>query len=195
MQPPTLRREQLIFFKLFNMEFIIDKKFFCNFVLYFLFSSCAYSDNSAIINDSESETCVNPNVIVTDYGFASCNLVVNEINIEDPQKIGNKDFIEFIAFCDGNPTNISLQGYKIIGLTTGTENQKRPTIELEINTWNMKSNLNGMLTIGGPGITNADISNSSPFVKYRQKYTIPIKFSTIRLGKAFACHCYCVWEM
>lgn len=39
-----------------------------------------------------------------------CSLVLNELNVEDPQKIGKLDFLEVKSLCDGEQKSISLQG-------------------------------------------------------------------------------------
>lgn len=102
----------------------------------------------------------------------TCTVILNEINIDTPSKVKNKDFIEIRSFCNGMPKSISLQGYKIIGMTTGTSTQnQKVSINLVINPCNWKTNPNGMLTIGGPGVTNADVIIPNPYVKFREALT------------------------
>lgn len=99
-----------------------------------------------------------------------CNLLINEINADDPAKWGSYDFLELQSFCNGEPKSISLQGYKILGLTTGTGKHNSPEIGLIINPWNWRTNKNGFLTVGAGSVRSADYKIPNDYVKYTQKY-------------------------
>lgn len=53
--------------------------------------------------------------------------------------------------------SIPLRGYKLILLTTGTANAKEISIELVASLWFCRTNDNGLFTIGGQSVKNADI--------------------------------------
>lgn len=59
---------------------------------------------------------------------------------------------------------------KILGIATGTSAHNRVTIELVINLWNLRTNDNGLLTIGGSNVATADIKVPNDYVKFRQSF-------------------------
>lgn len=69
-----------------------------------------------------------------------CTLAINEINSDDPKYFEKSDFLEFVSYCDGiqNPSN--LQGFKIIGISTGRAHSNKLTVELVINLSNSRTN-------------------------------------------------------
>lgn len=101
---------------------------------------------------------------------APCNLVINEINSDDPQYFGKSDFLEFISYCDREQKSTSLQGFKVIGISTGTANSNKMTVELVINLWNNRTNENGFLTVAGPNVPNADSYVPNPSVHFHNQY-------------------------
>lgn len=110
------------------------------------------------------------------FGIAICNAeecsaVLNEINSGSPAVFTNQDFIELKMFCDGVPKSKSLQGYKLIGISTGNQNSDKMTIELVVNLWNSKSNNNGFLTIGTKKVKNSEIDTESQYMNYRNKFS------------------------
>lgn len=50
-----------------------------------------------------------------------CNLVINEINTRSPKVLKNQDFIELKMMCSNKRKSDSLQGFKVIGMSTGTD--------------------------------------------------------------------------
>lgn len=52
-------------------------------------------------------------------GDDDCKVVINEINTGSPEKMKKMDFIELQAYCKSKK-KVSLQGYKIIGISAGT---------------------------------------------------------------------------
>lgn len=99
-----------------------------------------------------------------------CKLLVNEINADSPTDIKKTDFLEFVSYCNGVKKGISLQGYKVIGITTGTIGASQMSIVLVMNLWNNKTNENGLLTVGGVEVPNADSYAPNPSVHYRNEF-------------------------
>lgn len=106
---------------------------------------------------------------------ANCKLVINEVNTGSPENMRQNDFIELKALCDvPHPKKKSLQGYKIIGLSTGTgksSNTQQITIDLVVNLWNSQFNDEHMFTIGTEHVPNVDMTTKSEYVAYRNKFT------------------------
>lgn len=72
-------------------------------------------------------------------GEDDCNLVLNEINTRSPKLLKNQDFIELKMICANKRKSDSLQGYKVIGISTGLDKGKQVmTIDLIVNLWNEK---------------------------------------------------------
>lgn len=106
----------------------------------------------------------------TNIELPPCTLVINEINSDDPAYFGKSDFLELISYCNGVQKPTYLQGYKIIGISTGTAQSNKMTVELVINLWNNRTNENGFLTVAGPNVKNADSYVPNTSVNYRNKY-------------------------
>lgn len=99
-----------------------------------------------------------------------CNFVINEINSHKPGSFGKANFLEFVSFCSGALKSIPLQGYKVIGISTGTAHSNEMSIELVVNLWNARTNSAGMITIGGPDVPLADLKVPSPYVHFRNEF-------------------------
>lgn len=99
-----------------------------------------------------------------------CNVFINEINVNNPVKPESNEFIELFSLCDGFKASVSLRGYKVILISTGTTNNEEITIEFVATLWNSRSNENGFFTIGGPGVENADLRVPNDFVKFRNSF-------------------------
>lgn len=71
--------------------------------------------------------------------------------------------------CDSDhPKSTSMQGLKIIGITAETQ---KMSVDLVINLWNSKFNLNTKLfTIGTENVANTDMNTKSGYVTYRNKF-------------------------
>lgn len=96
--------------------------------------------------------------------FSKSGVVINELNIIDPEKPERHEFIELKSTQDDGQS-IPLRGYKLVGLSaseTGTT-----TIELVVTLWNLKMSEKGFFTIGGNLVTEADIRIPSPYIKFR----------------------------
>lgn len=101
---------------------------------------------------------------------SNCRLLINELNSGSPGNLGKNNFLEFTSYCGGDRTSIPLQGFKVIGISTGTTHANQITIDLVINMWNMKTNENGMLTIGGPNVPNVDVRIPNAYVRFRNEF-------------------------
>lgn len=58
----------------------------------------------------------------TDKDDEKCALLINEINTDTPKKPEKYEFVELLSICNGKAAPISLRPYKLISITTGTEN-------------------------------------------------------------------------
>ena len=103
------------------------------------------------------------------YG-QKCNVVINELNTDTPQKPEKFEFIELRSFCSGNPSNFSLRGYKLIGIGTGTVTSTIETIDLVVTLWNQRTNNDGIFTIGGSDVDGADLKIPNDYIKYRHGF-------------------------
>lgn len=59
------------------------------------------------------------------------------------------ELIELKSFCNNDVESTPLQGYLLLGLTTATSQTQSVVIDLIVNLWNFKTNMNGFFTIGG----------------------------------------------
>lgn len=108
------------------------------------------------------------------FGEENCAVLINEINTGNPEKIKKTDFIELRLQCDEpNPKSVSLQGFKIIGISAEkTSNSQKMYIDLVINLWNSKFNVDTkLLTIGTESVPHTDMNTKSAFVTFRNKFT------------------------
>lgn len=81
--------------------------------------------------------------------------------------------MELRFICDSeNPRSTSLQGLKIIGISVETtSNTQKMFVDLVINLWNSKFNVETKLfTIGTENVPNTDMNVKSAFVAYRNKF-------------------------
>lgn len=99
-----------------------------------------------------------------------CNLLINEINTDDPGTIEKQNYLEFVSFCDGVRRSVSLQNYYVIGISTGTANTKQMTIELVVDLWNIKTNDQGILAVCAPSVSNCDITIPNSVVHFRNEF-------------------------
>lgn len=95
--------------------------------------------------------------------FIQSEIVINEVNIADPQNFAKIEFIE-LKSTDGD--EIALRGYKIIGLNCQTSSG---SIDLIVTLWNDRTK-NGLYTIGGTEITNADLKVPSDYIKFKNSF-------------------------
>lgn len=105
---------------------------------------------------------------------SDCKLVINEINTGSVGTIKNNDFIELKMLCTSEKKINTLQGYKIIGISVGPGSAKKfiATIDLVVNLWNQKMKTNSeFFSIGASNIANVDLTPSSPFFSFQNKYT------------------------
>lgn len=102
----------------------------------------------------------------------NCFVTINEINTNTLDiKFKNNDFIEIKSFCDNKPSATTLQGFKIIGISTGTKTTDNLSVDLVITLWNEHTNDNtGMITFGGPDVTAADFKTPSSIINYSNKF-------------------------
>lgn len=100
----------------------------------------------------------------------SCRVFINELNTGSPGIVQNKDFIELYVYCPKPTRKRSLQGYKLVGISTGSEASDQMVIDLVVNMWNSQWNQNMYFTIGTPSVENVDLSTDSSFVTYQNKY-------------------------
>lgn len=111
-------------------------------------------------NDTETETTLGDIVKENDSieeNYKDCIVVINELNTDSADKPEKYEFIELLSTCKGKQMSIPLRGYKLILLTTGTANAKEISIELVASLWFCRTNDNGLFTIGGQSVKNADI--------------------------------------
>lgn len=135
---------------------------------------------------SEGEQCFESFAIATNQSASKidevdaegedCSVVINELNSNDPVKPERKEFIELVSFCNGYKKEHTLQGHKLIVLTTGTGNAIRPQpepllIETVITLWNQKTDKNGFFTIGGKLVSEAHMKIPNPCIQYRTLYS------------------------
>lgn len=102
-----------------------------------------------------------------------CSLVINEINTSSPKMFENQDFIELKMMCSKKRKSDSLQGYKVIGISTGIDKGKQVmTIDLIVNLWNEKVKPDSdFYTIGTVNVPNYDMITDSAYLTYRNKFT------------------------
>lgn len=75
--------------------------------------------------------------------------------------------------CSSERKSHSLQGYKVIGISTGIDKGKQVmTIDMITNLWNEKLKVNSdLFTIGTVNVQNVDLKSDSPIVNFRNKFT------------------------
>lgn len=92
---------------------------------------------------------------------------INEVNINDPRKPERREFIELRST---SKNSITLQGYKLIGISGGVHADAVPVIELVITLWNQHINANGFFTVGGSDVNGADLRIPSGYIKFRNNF-------------------------
>lgn len=117
-------------------------------------------------------------IVVVPIECEECSLLINEFNAGDPKRIEKFDFIELKSICEGFQKSIDLNEYKVLGLASGTEHNSAATVELVINLSAWRTNDDGLLTIGGPGIITTDYSVPNDQVVFRQSFVSGIKSMT-----------------
>lgn len=102
-----------------------------------------------------------------------CNLVINEINTRSPTMLKNQDFIELKMLCGSARKSDSLQGFKVIGISTGFDKGKEVmTIDFVVNLWNEKlKSGSDFFTMGTANVPNVDLKTESPYFAYRNQFT------------------------
>lgn len=105
---------------------------------------------------------------------SDCEIVINEINIIDPQKPNKNEYIELKSTCN---MEVSLRGYKLIGFNCQTETG---TIDLIITLWNVRTNENGFFTIGGHEVSTADLKIPNDYIKFKNSFIPSIGSFTIK---------------
>lgn len=120
------------------------------------------------------------------FGEDNCAVIINELNTGSPENVKKSDFIELKLLCDSdNPKSLSLQGFKIVGMSfEKTSNSQRMSIDLVINLWNSKFNVNTKLfTIGTENVANTEMNTKSGYVTYRNKLTGSVQSLNMFLNK------------
>lgn len=102
--------------------------------------------------------------LVLVFSIIESEVVINELNIIDPEKLERKEFIELKSTINGDKS-LSLRGYKIIGLSAS---ETDTIIELVVNLWNEKIDASGLFTIGGELLKNANMKLPNRYIKFRQ---------------------------
>lgn len=106
-------------------------------------------------------------LLIISLSFASvecdCKVVINEVNVFDPQKPGNKEFIELKSTCD---EDIALRSYKLIGFNCQSVSG---TIDMIVTPWNHLLK-NGFFTIGGTEVSKADLKIPSDYIKLKSDF-------------------------
>lgn len=90
----------------------------------------------------------------------SSAVFINELNIIDPKKPEKNEFIELKS----TKADISLRGYKVIGFNCKASSG---TIEFVATLWNQRVNKNGLYTIGGSNVQEADLKVPNDYIKFR----------------------------
>lgn len=90
----------------------------------------------------------------------TCRVAINEINVIDPKKPENAEFIELRSFCG----DMALRGYKLIGIVAG---EKGATIELVVQLWNERFPASGLFTVGGSAVSGASMKIPNIYIKFR----------------------------
>lgn len=98
------------------------------------------------------------------YSRPKSEIVINELNIIDPEKLERKEFIELKSTKEPDKS-LTLRGYKVIGLSAG---EKETFIELVVTLWNEKVDESGFFTIGGDKVDNTNMKLPNPHIKFRQ---------------------------
>lgn len=98
------------------------------------------------------------------YGQSDCKFSINELNIIDPKRPERNEFVELKSTCDAE---IHLRGYKLIGFNC---KGKSGSIDLIVTLWNSRTDKNGFFTIGGNGVSTAQLKVSDVMVKYRSGF-------------------------
>lgn len=149
-----------------------DKSFVLPIIITIILVGCA---KLQIITENSLKLVKSDEVNVTNLGDQDCILVINEINTGSPTNMKNKDFIELKAICETeNPKKKTLQGFKIIGISTESDEASKTlkmTVDLVVNLWNSKWNEQKLFTVGTESVANADLKTSSPYVLYRNKFS------------------------
>lgn len=94
---------------------------------------------------------------------SDCQVVINEVNVNDPKKPEKGEFIELKSACDDS---LALRGYKLIGLNCKASSG---TIELVVTLWNARCS-SGFFTIGGSEVSNANMKVPNDYIKFRNSF-------------------------
>lgn len=92
-----------------------------------------------------------------------CKIVINEINVIDPKKPGNREFIELKSTCD---SDIPLRGYKLICFNC---QQTTGSIDMVVTLWNYRVK-EGFFTIGGPEVHTVDLKLPHDCIKFKSSF-------------------------
>lgn len=106
--------------------------------------------------------------------FPKCAVFINEINVNDPQRPEKNEFIEIKTDCD----DMSLRGYKLIGIKAGKRQNSPASIILVVTLWNEKFKGN-IYTIGGINVDKSDIKVTSDYIKFRQSWNVKSNLMSI----------------
>lgn len=106
--------------------------------------------------------------------FPKCAVFINEINVNDPQRPEKNEFIELKTECD----DMSLRGYKLIGIKAGKRQNSPASIILVATLWNEKFKGN-IYTIGGINVDKSDIKVTSDYIKFRQSWNVKSNLMSI----------------
>lgn len=93
----------------------------------------------------------------------NCKAVINEINVIDPMKPENHEFIELKSTCE---ENLPLRGYKVIGFNCVGSSGK---VQLIVNLWNERMT-QGFYTIGGSEILFANMKIPNDNIKFKNGF-------------------------
>lgn len=107
-------------------------------------------------------------LLQTKSSESDCNVIINEADIDNLEKLERNEFIELKSYCDqAEAGNYPLRSLKVIGITA--KNNRVPTIDLVATLWNERTDNSGYYVIGGLGIENANMKINSDYIKCRKK--------------------------
>lgn len=95
----------------------------------------------------------------------STKFIRSDCNVIDPKKPEKNEFIELKSTCSGK---ILLRGYKLIDKNSQS---KTGTIDLVVTLWNERTTDDGFFTIGGPGVSTANLKIPHEMVEFRSSFT------------------------
>lgn len=103
-------------------------------------------------------------LVLVSFVRSDCEIVINEINLSDPQKPEKQEYIELKSICD---TEIPLRGYKLVGFNCQSESG---TIDLIITLWNDRTDKNGFFTIGGSDVLSANLKIPNNYIRFKSHF-------------------------